>query len=671
MSSSGSSHASTSSSKLFTMNDAAAQTRQSACIVHGRIELDAFVWKIIDTPQFQRLRELHQLGTTTYVWPCATHTRFEHSLGVAFLARKLALHLKHNQPELKITNRDVYCVEIAGLCHDLGHGPFSHVFDGKFMPKVVQRREALARMSGETMRVDDSNWSHEQASVMMLEFMLKANDLHIEEADLAFIKALIDGKAEDCPQKEKPFLFEIVANKRNGLDVDKYDYLLRDLTMFGSKTDFSVGMIFNSCRVIDNRICYDSKVAHSLDELTHKRFHLHRSHYNHKTAVAVEGMICDILLEADPVLRISESIHDPERYQWLDDTIIRQIARTDDPRLLRAKELINRIQRRDLYKCVDYNYCEYSDLDACRKLVTPRNIVERANVFAQTESLPSIPTSPTDLEERDSADELADEGLAADLTEDMVTVDVVSLHHGMKEKDPLKFVDFYSKHNPNQACLAPRGAVTTIRLASYAEVLVRVYTKDKRFFNVVQAGYRALMQEIDGSTTQELKPELSQSISPPTTEAPTTPKQTSSPSPSFTPNPFTTTSQENSPQRKKDASFRKIRSEPAALFLSGRSLKMSDDDDEWNGSSLGDKIGGTEVTPTLGRTFGTEDWYTASNRLETTPTKLRRKAPVSMFSPLPGGVSDLGDPADIQMKSPGKRTAEDDEGSGKEKRRKI
>jgi HD superfamily phosphohydrolase len=104
--------------------------------------------------QFQRLRSIKQLGTSYYVWLGASHNRFEHCIGrrliyfrvyarrnwlvgVAYLARSMATHLQERQPELNITDRDVECVEIAGLCHDLGHGPWSHVWDGLFMPQAM------------------------------------------------------------------------------------------------------------------------------------------------------------------------------------------------------------------------------------------------------------------------------------------------------------------------------------------------------------------------------------------------------------------------------------------------------------------------------------------------------------------------------------------------------
>ena len=66
----------------------------------------------------------------------ACHTRFEHSLGVAYLAGKLCKVLRKRQPELQITSKDILCLQIAGLCHDMGHGPFSHLFSNFFIPKL-------------------------------------------------------------------------------------------------------------------------------------------------------------------------------------------------------------------------------------------------------------------------------------------------------------------------------------------------------------------------------------------------------------------------------------------------------------------------------------------------------------------------------------------------------
>ncbi|KAJ1678775.1 SAM domain and HD, partial [Spiromyces aspiralis] len=90
-----------------------------ASIDKGYIKMMPYAVDIIDTPHFQRLRELKQLGSSYYVFPGASHNRFEHCLGVSHLARQMVQQLCEKQPELEIDERDVRCITLAGLCHDL------------------------------------------------------------------------------------------------------------------------------------------------------------------------------------------------------------------------------------------------------------------------------------------------------------------------------------------------------------------------------------------------------------------------------------------------------------------------------------------------------------------------------------------------------------------------
>lgn len=111
--------------------------------VHGTIIFEGLIRKIIDLPYFQRLRRIRQLENMNRHFPSANHSRFEHSLGTAHIAGLFCDYLRTSQPELNITDADVLCVKIAGLCHDLGHGPFSHLFEIAIARLHTSRKQQL------------------------------------------------------------------------------------------------------------------------------------------------------------------------------------------------------------------------------------------------------------------------------------------------------------------------------------------------------------------------------------------------------------------------------------------------------------------------------------------------------------------------------------------------
>ncbi|XP_078336253.1 deoxynucleoside triphosphate triphosphohydrolase SAMHD1-like [Crassostrea virginica] len=440
--------------------------------IHGHIEIHPLCVKIMDTPQFQRLRSIKQLGGTYFVYPGAAHNRFEHSIGVSHLAGQLAESLRQRQPNLDISNTDILCVQIAGLCHDLGHGPFSHMFDGKFLPKA--RKDKI---------------KHEDLSLKMFDHLVQRNDLYSEfekhgvtENDRDFIKEQIKGplkhKSGEWPYKgrgkEKGFLYEIVANKRNGIDVDKWDYFARDCHMLGIKNNFDHERCIKYARVLEVdgelQICSRDKEVGNLYDMFHTRNTLHRRAYQHRVGDIIETMMTEALLLVDEVdsmkipgtngkkRKISETVDDMEAYQKLTDSIFDQILWSTDKKLAKAREIMMNIQKRQLYKCVGQVRPPDGSTFDKDKTVEIKNKVSRI---------------------------LKD--MKSDLQNEDILIHLVFLDYGMKDKNPIDHVRFYNKGNPNQAIQLKKNEVSDLLPEKFAEQLVRCYCKKRDKASMDQA----------------------------------------------------------------------------------------------------------------------------------------------------------------------------------------
>ena len=179
--------------------------------MHDVIEIDCELTRmLIDSEVFQRLRRIKQLGLASFVYPGAEHTRFSHSLGAFHLAKKLTGQLQKADPNL-YSEEELRAIPIAALCHDIGHGPFSHLFEKVTKDFVRNKKQA----------------KHEYWSELVLSTHAEVKNIFRGQEGLQDIIWRIIKKT--YPQ---PYVNDVISSE---LDVDRLDYLLRDSLMTGVK----------------------------------------------------------------------------------------------------------------------------------------------------------------------------------------------------------------------------------------------------------------------------------------------------------------------------------------------------------------------------------------------------------------------------------------------------
>jgi HD superfamily phosphohydrolase len=307
-------------------------------VIHDTITTTAVASAIINSPYFQRLRYLQQLSICFLVFPNANNKRFEHSIGTYHLVEKLLDNIINNSDIKEINSSllkvpfikdyvsnvnddcnsklllDDYIIElvkIAGLCHDLGHGPLSHLFDEWLVTQI-----------------DCEMMHHENRSIRILQEIINTTyvcdmplNSFIDDNAFNFISELIN-PPDDTPNN---FIYQIVSNNINGLDVDKLDYICRDSFYLGLNTSFQFTRIINNVKVINDNICFPEKISYDILKVFRMRYDLHKQFYNHKTVICIELLIKQILDRLDPLINIKGIFtggFNVERFNELTDATI-------------------------------------------------------------------------------------------------------------------------------------------------------------------------------------------------------------------------------------------------------------------------------------------------------------------------------------------------------------
>ena len=239
--------------------------------IHGKIELTPVCAAFARHPHFERLRRVRQMGSGWLVFPGATHTRHQHSLGVCWLARRMLDALGVAAPLVR------EAVMVAALYHDVGHAPFSHTFD----------------------RFGDVRFEHEARSQHLLAAAFADLRSHPALAEAGFDEEtarwaarLIDPGGE--PRSGRRYLEQVVSNE-NILDVDKLDYLMRDcVRLTGQPLDIDVYGLIDRVTVCGDSIAFDERDRDAVRRLLDCRTRFHRRFYCHPAVEASGWMLAQL-----------------------------------------------------------------------------------------------------------------------------------------------------------------------------------------------------------------------------------------------------------------------------------------------------------------------------------------------------------------------------------------
>lgn len=394
--------------------------------------------------------------------------------------------------DFEISDKDALCLQVAGLCHDLGHGPLSHVFETYFIQKIGSE--------------EDKKWTHEDATCMLLDYLWDDGVFtrgsvkdQLKPEDLEFIKELIHkSKMTKDARKtltgrtsEKDFLYEIISNGENSIDVDKWDYFARDCFHLGFKNNFDHNRLIQFSRLIEvveddeeNKakkikrwhICYREKEVENLYHMFYSRVILHRRACLHKTTKIIEIMYMEALEKVnehfkikgtnEEVKKISDYIRDPVAYCKLTDNIFDLIRYMDQP----CNEQGNKGESSTV-----------SQPSGIQQAIQILDNIENRKIYKFIAEAIGLPDAGEKCKLRDEERKVEDEisQLEIDgrkLNREDFLINILEFSYGGKD-NPVKKVYFYLKSDPDTAIRIEREEVSELLPTVYCERVVRMYSR--------------------------------------------------------------------------------------------------------------------------------------------------------------------------------------------------
>lgn len=342
--------------------------------IHDFIRVYDHELEIIDSPVFQRLRRIRQLSGAHLTYPAAQHTRFEHSLGVMHIAGQAGGALAEKGV---LGPDDIKTLRLAGLLHDVGHGPFSHLFE-----EIISQKK----------------FSHEDLGK---EIILNSDIGDILSKN-GFDKGLIAGVA--FGESKHQYLNEIISG---ALSADVMDYLQRDGYFTGAEhAKIDHKRLTQSLEVYQGKLALERSALYSFESMMHSRYQMFKAVYFHKTVRAAEVMLLEALRLSDDEFGFT-SFDIDEYVKLTDEYVLSQLVSPGGSAALRrARGFAEDYQNRRLLKCVyeriltartSLGKVRTAEL---RKSISEKSRIDESEIFVDSSATPSIPLAPSKNESK-------------------------------------------------------------------------------------------------------------------------------------------------------------------------------------------------------------------------------------------------------------------------------
>ncbi|NAY82117.1 MAG: HD domain-containing protein [Thaumarchaeota archaeon] len=343
--------------------------------IYGLLKLNDVEREIIDTAEFQRLRRIKQLSSANFVYPSANHTRFEHSLGAMHLAGVMGEVLTNKG---YISSDEIQKLRLAGLLHDVGHGPFSHLFEDAVSKKYKTNHEEIGRRIITESAISDviKKYGYDPVEVAQL-----ANGIY----------------------PNNPFMNAIIAGP---LSADLMDYIQRDSYYTGAIYGrVNVMKIINSMHVYNNQLCIEKDAVSAFEGMTIARYEMFKEVYFHKTSRAADVMLRHAIELYDNITSFADPKDLKHYIELTDDILIATILKSEEKEAQNARNFVKDYLTRNLLKLV-YEESFIGKDAFLEKLFNQEILRERlitqieekasiphGNIFIDLPTVPSVPRS--------------------------------------------------------------------------------------------------------------------------------------------------------------------------------------------------------------------------------------------------------------------------------------